>query len=294
MLIAAPLVYLAAIAAFAASLAYLISLGPFDGLNFSLLVTRGAQVILLFSLIPLARYLRLTASEIGFPASPRILLMQLASGFAFGVLMLSVHVAMLLRLGAIKPNPEVVFGFSEVFSTTLKVIWLGFLIATMEELIFRGTLLASLRRIGSASSAAGVTAVYYALLHFVKSDLRPSGAEVEWSSGFKILGDGVLHMASEMPVDCLLALFLAGLFLAAVRLIFPRALSLCIGIHAGWVVVIKVARRLTNPDPLAPLAYLVGPYDQIIGYGAAAWIAFLLILLLTVADRTRRAPRSPR
>jgi hypothetical protein len=222
-----------------------------------------------------------------FPTSPNALLSQVAAGFVVGVLILGVHVALLLGLGALKPNPEIVVSFSEVVSAFVKVIWVGVLVATIEELIFRGALLAVLSRIGGAWPAVTVTSLYYALLHFVKSDLHPNGADIQWTSGFQIFGDGVRYLINETPVDSLLALFCAGLFLAAVRVIFPRSLGLCVGIHAGWVVVIKVARRLTNPDPHAPLAYLVGPYDQIIGYGAAFWITLLLALLLMVTSRSR-------
>lgn len=290
--VVAPFVYLTTAAALASILAYVITLSPVHGASFSLMVTRGAQVVLLVSLVPLARALKLTAAELGFPVGWGALLKQLAAGFGLGTLILSIHVALLLQLGAIKPNPAVVFSVSELVTMLRRVIWVGFLVATMEELIFRGVGLAALCRIGATWSAAGITALYYALLHFVRSDFRPSGAEIEWWSGFAILADGVRRLLHDTPFDCLLALFCVGLFLAAVRLIVPRALALCIGIHAGWVVVIKVARRLTDPDPHAPLAYLVGPYDQIIGYAAAGWISLLLMLILAAARlRDRRFGR---
>ncbi len=287
-LITAPLLYLSAIAALAAFIAYAVSLTPFGGLNFSLLVTRGAQVILLISLLPLSRYLGLTAIELGFPTSPKALFSQVGTGFVLGVLILSLHVALLLGLGAIKLNPMAAVGFAEVLTVLVNVLWVGLLVGAVEELMFRGALLAGLRRIASAWPAAAVASLYYALLHFVKSDLHPSGEAIRWTSGFQIFADAVRHLFNETPLDCLLALFCAGLFLATVRLIAPRSLALCVGIHAGWVVVIKVARRLTDPDPHAPFAYLVGPYDQIIGYGAALWITLLLALLLIVSSRSRR------
>jgi hypothetical protein len=90
-----------------------------------------------------------------------------------------------------------------------------------------------------------------------------------------------------------LALFCAGLFLAAVRLVRLDYLALCVGIHAGWVVVIKLGRRYTNPDPHVPLARLVGPYDQIIGYAAAGWITLLLAALLYLSWRARRRAEPP-
>ena len=282
-LLSGPLLYLTVIALLSACTAYAIHLSAPGDLNFSLLVSRGAQVLLLVSLIPLARALRLSLREIGLPDSRTIFLSQFGLGFLLGLFILTVHVLMLLALGAIKPNPEVEVSLFAIQSSFIKALWVGVLVATMEELIFRGMLLACLKRFGPVLGAAWISAFYYASLHFLKSDLRPAAHEVQWYTGFALLADGARHVISDTPFDSWLALFCAGLFLAAVRVIVPQGLGFCIGIHAGWIVVIKLGRRLTNPDPHAPLAHLVGPYDQIIGYGAAGWITLLLLVLLSVA-----------
>lgn len=286
MLTAAPLLYLLAVAAAAACLGYALTLLPIPPIDFSLSVTRGAQVLLLLSLFPIARRMKLGANELGFPATLSLWVYKLGLGFALGLLILGLHVAFLLALGAIKPVTGVMITASDVSSVLLRAAGVGLVVAVIEETIFRGALLAALRRFGGPWGAAAIASAYYALLHFLKSDLRPSAAEVDWTSGFRIFADGLRYMVSETPVDCLLALFCAGLFLGAIRVLLPASLPLCMGIHAGWVTVIKVARRLTNPDPQAPFAHLVGPYDQIIGYGAALWISLLLIGLVLLTCRT--------
>lgn len=283
----APLVCLSAIAALAAILAFGVFQLPAVTLDFSLMVTRGAQVLLLIAIFPAARYLKIGRVDLGFPTLIGTAGRQLGFGFLVGLAILTIHVAALLALGAIKPNPHAVFGASEVWHAFLSASWVGFLVAAIEELIFRGMMLSALLRFGHAVPAAIITAFYYAWLHFLKSDMHPGPDEVEWTSGFAVFADGIHYIFSETPVDCLLALFLAGLFLATIRLVVPRSLALCVGIHAGWVVVIKIARRLTDPDPQAAFARLVGPYDQIIGYGAAMWLSMLLLVMVAYSVLTR-------
>jgi hypothetical protein len=70
---------------------------------------------------------------------------------------------------------------------------------------------------------------------------------------------------------------MAGLLLALVR---ERAghIGWCIGLHAGWVLVIQASRRLTDVNDDSPLSFLVGDYDGIIGWLAALWIGLLMAL----------------
>lgn len=286
---AGPLLYLAAVAAVAAILAYAVTLSPLDLGDFNRLVSRGAQMLLLLSLIPLAIRNRLTRREIGLPESRSAFARQAGIGLLIGLIILSIHVLILLGLGAIKPNPEVPASIREIAATSANALWAGLLVAAIEESIFRGVLFAYLARRCQPLLAAVIGSFYFAILHFFKSDIHPVGDQIHWFSGFAILGEGMRHLMTQTRLDSLLALFLAGLFLSAVRLKYPRGLAYCIGIHAGWVVVIKTGRRLTNPDPHAPMAFLIGSYDQIIGYGAAAWILLLLAAFWLRSDSGRRA-----
>jgi membrane protease YdiL (CAAX protease family) len=285
----APLLYLAIAVTVAALLAYGVHLATLGSLNFSLVVSRGAQVVLLLTLIPLCRALGLGWPDIGLPGNGPKFWKQFLVGLAIGTAILSLHVALMLYLQVFKPHPELRPTLVDLSSAVPAALASGLLVATMEELIFRGVMFSVLARFGRPLCATLVTASYYALLHFVKNDLRPAGDNVKWYSGFTILSDGIDYLMTETRLDALLALFCAGLFLAVVRWLRSDGLALCIGIHAGWVLVIKVARRYTNPDPHKPLAYLVSPYDQVIGYGAAGWITLVLAVTAYLAWRRRQA-----
>lgn len=290
MTLLAPLVYLALVASVAALIAYGIHLVTFGTLNFSLVVSRGAQVVLLLTLIPLSRALGLAWHDIGLPRLGAAFWRQLLAGLGIGIAILSLHVLVMLHWHVFKPTPDVRPTLGDLSTAVPAALGSGLLVAGMEELIFRGVMLAVLARYGRPAFAVAVTAAYYAILHFVKNDLRPAGADVHWHSGFAILADGIDYLSTQTQIDALLALFAAGLFLATIRLIRADTLPLCIGIHAGWVLVIKLARRYTNPDPHLPLSFLVSPYDQIIGYAAAGWITLPLAVAVYLAWRRRRAP----
>jgi membrane protease YdiL (CAAX protease family) len=168
-LLLAPLLYLAITVTAAALLAFVVHLVTLGSLNFSLVVSRGAQIVLLLSLIPLSRALGLHWSDIGLPGNARLGWKQFLCGLGIGVAILSVHVAVMIKLQVFKPNPEISPTIADLASAVPAALASGLLVATMEELIFRGVMLATLTRLGGPLGATVVTAAYYAILHFVKN-----------------------------------------------------------------------------------------------------------------------------
>ena len=107
-------------------------------------------------------------------------------------------------------------------------------------------------------------------VHFLaRSKIPPD--EVAWDSGFRLLGGVLTHFANPLPVlDSFLTLLLVGLLLAGVRQ-RTGAIAACIGLHAGWVCVIKATKDLTVVDTQAATAFLVGPFDGYTGWLVAGW-----------------------
>lgn len=58
------------------------------------------------------------------------------------------------------------------------------------------------------------------------------------------------------------------------------------GIHAGWVLAIKVFKRVTDTNALSDYAFLTGSYDKVIGYLAAICIAVFIILYLSLQNKS--------
>ncbi len=273
-----PLLYLMLCAGLAALAAYpmFILSGADDISFFRSLVSRGGQAFLILGLYPLSRWLRLSGADLGFQWTfPR----QLLLGFGLGVLMLGLHTLALLALDIRAPNPEGLPGGGQLLSILAKALGIGLAVALLEETVFRGVLFAAARRLSGYGAAIAISAFYYAILHFLRSRWTGDPATVGWDTGFRIAADGFAHLAAMTP-DSFLALFLAGMFLACVRVALPRGLGYCVGLHAGWVFVIKTAKSLTHAVPEAQSSFLVGSYDGFIGYLSSAWIAVLIVMLL--------------
>ena len=84
------------------------------------------------------------------------------------------------------------------------------------------------------------------------------------------------RFSSPVIIDSLLALFAAGVFLSLVRLRTGN-IAQCIGIHAGWVLVIKVTKSISTVNYESGWGFLVGTYDGVIGFMGFAWLCLLSI-----------------
>jgi membrane protease YdiL (CAAX protease family) len=269
-----PLAYLVLCALLAAAAAYPIFVfsGSDSDRFFRVLISRGAQVFLILGLVPVARWLRLGWADLGFRrAFPR----QWGLGFALGGMMLGLHVLGLAALDIRGFRDDVVP--ARLAAILGKALATGVIVALLEELIFRGVLFAAVRKVSGPAAAVLISAAYYAGLHFLQSRWTGNPAEIGWTTGLRIVADGFAHLAA-MPPDSFLALFAAGLLLGLVRAAVPRSLGLCMGLHAGWVFVIKAAKPLTYTNPEARWSFLVGSYDHIIGYLSAGWLSVLILL----------------
>jgi membrane protease YdiL (CAAX protease family) len=160
----------------------------------------------------------------------------------------------------------------------------GLLVAVIEETFLRGAMYGAIRRRSSPLISGAATALVYALLHFLRPPALPAGMEVGWSSGLWLLAHGFDGLWEKKLWDSLVALFAVGFFLAMVR---ERTghIGWCIGLHAGWVFVIKLLKEYSSLDDDAPAAMLVGGYDGVTGWLAAAWIGVPAVVLWVLARR---------
>jgi membrane protease YdiL (CAAX protease family) len=275
----APLTYLLAAALLAALLAYPLFLlsGSDDISTFRTLVSRGGQCILLLGLVPLGRRFGINTQTLGFS---RGFIRQWLAGFAAGFMMLGLHVAALVGLG-IREVTWSKWTPGQIGPILGKALLIGLAIGLLEETLFRGALLAAVRRLSGPVLAVIVSALFYAALHFIGTQWSTDLDRIGWDTGIRIALDGFSHLREAAP-DNFLGLFMAGLFLGTLRVLRPDALAVCMGIHAGWVAIIKSAKPLTTLNLQSPRWNWVGSYDHIIGYFSSAWLT-LVILALVIA-----------
>jgi hypothetical protein len=233
-----------------------------------------AKVLALIYFFVLIRQLGMNdRAALGFGLPRRRFLREMGRGWVLGVLMLLVLSAALMGLGVRTPDPAH-WHLRDLSKALPEGLFAGLAVALIEEAFFRGALYGAIRRESSMTTAAVLSSLYFAALHFLRAHELPADQPVGWASGLQVLATNFEQFTNTGLLDSFIALFAVGILLALVR---ERTgnIALCIGLHAGWVVVIKVTRTLTNAHAGADFAFLVGTYDGVTGWLATAWVALV-------------------
>ncbi|SMF96505.1 hypothetical protein SAMN02949497_3905 [Methylomagnum ishizawai] len=273
----APAAYLLLCACVGALAAYPLALALHGAVPLHVVIGRLSQGLLFVGIPPVMRGLGLRWADFGFPARPGLFLKQVAVGFGLGLAMLGLHAVALVLLDIRVPNPAKIATAAQIQQAALNALLTACAVALAEEPLFRGFFLGALNKAVPKLAAIAICGFYFALLHFLKTGIRPEFADIHWYTGLPVALDAFVQLPGRIQPDSFLALFIAGILLALLRLSGRDRLGYCIGLHAGWVFVIKFARALTKGNPNAELGFLVGGYDGVIGYLAAAWMAVLIL-----------------
>ena len=213
-------------------------------------------------------------------------LRRVAMGFAAGIGLMLLAVVPLMLLDVREWNARVPVAWSGWLLLALKGLGSGIAVALIEETFFRGAMQGALQRAGALRLAVFAVPVYYAAVHFLGRATSVPFDEVDALSGFTAMAGFFAGFADPLRIlDAFVALWFVGLLLALVRLRWG-SLAGCIGLHAGFVAVIAVFRRVTSPAATGDYAWLAGPFDGLLGI----WIALLTALACLGVWRMRRAP----
>lgn len=246
-------------------------------------VNRSFMVVALLGLWPYLRSLGIGSwREVGI-VKPSGQWGRLGLGFMAGFATIACIGSTALLAGARMIQPEV--GPRGLISATLSAIAGG----VLEELVFRGVLFGTLRKVHSWRTALVISSVVYALLHFIQRP--PPPAVVTWSSGFELLPQMLRGLAQvQSLVPGFFTLTLAGVILGWM---FQRTgnLYFSIGLHAGWIFWIKSYTILTMLRPSAN-AWFWGTNKLIDGWSGFVGLAALLGVLVLLSRRTEKADRT--
>jgi membrane protease YdiL (CAAX protease family) len=238
-------------------------------------MSRLAQLLMILGVWPFLRLLGLDGREaLGYGRPRPEILRALVRGWLAGVAILLVLVIALLALELRIPDLRAASRHAELARKAAQALAAGLLIGVIEETFFRGALFTAIRRRGAAAGAIFWPAVLYAAVHFLKPGALAEGQTLDWPGAVRMVLEVFTDAADWRNLDSFVALVLVGVFLGLVR---ERTghIGWCIGLHAGWVFVIQVARYLTDGNAGSPYAFLTGTYDGVIGWLAAGWLALL-------------------
>ncbi len=236
---------------------------------FHRVISRFWQLLLLLGLLLALRRLALSGrADWGFGLPRAVFLRQAGTGLALGIATMLPMTLVMLALGVLVPRPGV--GAASILAAVAVGTLMGLAVAFVEETFFRGLMYRAVSRESGHWTAAWLTTLVYAAIHFFAST-RIAADDVAWDSGFRLLGGVLQHFANPLPVlDSFLTLALVGLLLAGVRW-RTGAIAACIGLHAGWVCIIKATKDLTLVNADSGASFLVGPFDGYTGWLVAGW-----------------------
>ncbi len=270
-----PMLVLLAITSSACVLSYWIALSFNDPTILRKLMIRLSQILLLLSIFPVSKWLGLNKEMLGY-APFKTMLRQFGRGFGLSLLILlpvfftlnflgihSIDITKAWTLGWMAKKLGIAFG-------------LALLIGIVEESVFRGLLLTSLRKYLSPFLALLISSIYYAGLHFLDSKSPVSEETLSWNGSFQLLGEAYHNVFAMQDWTAFLALCAVGLFLGTLRVRGDVNLALCIGCHTGWVTLIRMSKSTMSVDLTTPYSFLVSHYDGVIGLLVAGWLLFTL------------------
>lgn len=169
----------------------------------------------------------------------------------------------------------------------------GISVALLEETVFRGVMHTAIERESGPWTAALLTAPLFAVLHFfAKVSIPP--ADIGWGSGFDLLLRSFAPLGHPALVfDSFLSWLLVGLILSLTRVLTGN-IAVAIGLHAGWVVVLRMLQEGTTNGNAPAFSAWVGHFDGLLGYWLLPWgMAIAAALWLTRASWVSPARGGP-
>ncbi len=258
------------------SLGYILVQNIGDTLPFRQILTRLTQIFLLLSIFPMMKYLRIDKVALGFP-SWWVFLKQLPQGFGLGFIVLTpvFIVLSLLNINQIDYKQEWVVDL--LVKNSIMYLLMALLISVIEETLFRGMVLVGLKKKLPVQVAIFLTAIYYAGLHFLIIKTNLSVQDINFFSGFRLLGEAVSNLLNLNNLPAFFALLMVGIFLGVLRTQVTSSLGLCIGCHTCWVWQIKMNKKFFNTDFSSEYHYLVSSYDGVIGPLVTGWLLVVVV-----------------
>jgi membrane protease YdiL (CAAX protease family) len=262
----------------------------FAGWAFHRVASRVAMLVLIAELVWLCRHLNLTRRrDFGYGLRwRRFVLLSLVSG-AIGMATAAVGAGFLLathlRVASSGFTPTAL-GFARIFLIGLGS---GIAVALLEETVMRGAMHTAIERESGPWTAALLTAPLFAVVHFfAKARIAPQ--DIGWGSGFDLLQRSFSPLAQpSMVFDSFLSWLIVGLILSLTRVLTGN-IAVAIGLHAGWVIVLRMLQEGTMSGTAPAYAAWVGRFDGLLGYWLVPWgICIAAALWLSRAHWVPRA-----
>jgi membrane protease YdiL (CAAX protease family) len=237
------------------------------------------MLLLAAELIWLCRHLRLvTKREFGYGLPWRRFLKVCLLWGGVGVATAGVGAAFLLLAQLRVMGAEFIPSTSSFARIFLVGVGSGISVALLEETVLRGVMHTAIERESGPWMAALLTAPLFAILHFFANVHIPA-ADVGWGSGFDLLLRSFAPLSHPALVfDAFLSWLVVGLILSLTRVLTGN-IAAAIGLHAGWVVVLRMLQLATTSGGSPAYSAWVSRFDGLLGYWLLPWGAAIAAAL---------------
>ncbi len=262
------------------------------GWRFDRIASRVAMLLFALELIWLCRHLGIrTRRDFGYGLPWRQFIAQSLLWGMIGVLTATAGAGLLLALNLRTLAPGFTPGLGACSHLLVIGIGSGITVALIEESVMRGGLHTAIARESGQWAAAILTATLFAALHFFAKARIPAD-QLSWLSGFDLLLRSLLPLTHPLAVlDSFLAWTTVFLILGWTRILTGN-IAVAIGLHAGWVVVLRMLQEATVTTAAARESIWVSSLDGLLGYWMLPWgIAIAIALWLTRAKWVPRASK---
>lgn len=264
------------------------------GLDFKFprVASRIATVALAIGFVLVARRLRVSdRASLGYGLPAKQFLAEVARAIVFGVALMLPALLTMLALGMRDVLPDLGLDAAGWLKMILMALGTGLAVALIEETFLRGAMQTAITRESGPVVAITVTSLLYAATHFF-SRFRIEPQDVSARSGLDMLAGTLNSFAHPLGIaDAFLCLTAVGVMLGLVRKLTGN-IAACIGLHAGWVAVIYVVRKISVRDPSSAAYWLMSDYDGFIGWMVFAWCFVIGGVLWWWYGRRGRSPDS--
>ncbi len=245
--------------------------GKIANADFARFFNRAFLVAALLWLIPFARWAGVRRQDLGLEPNAKKWVDATVGFFLAAGLLLAMG-WVFMHYGRFAVNPK--NSFASLIGPSLVA---AISVALLEEFFFRGALFAFLLRSLSPTKAMLFLAAFFSIVHLLQPPPDLVISQPNWASGFTMVGHilGRFGDASFLVAE-FCTLFVVGWILGLARF-HTRSLWLAIGLHAGWVLGVKLFGGLTRTAKKIKIA----DFSPWIGKDLKSGVAPLAVLAFT-------------
>lgn len=241
---------------------------------------RIGMLALVIGFILVARRVGLSDRQsVGYALPRPLFVREMLTALVLGVVGMGAIVAIMTALGLLDWTQAATATGGKLAKIIFNRLLSGIAVGFIEETMLRGVMFAAIQRESGTKWAIFLTSVIYAAVHFLAKYYIPP-EQVTSHSGFTLLAGMTNWFSRPLEMaDAYLCLFAVGMVLAIIRARRGN-IAACIGLHAGWVWVMLIARELTNPVRDQPSSFLLSQFDGFIGWLVFGWTVLMGFVLV--------------